>query len=143
MRKVLRFLLAAVAVIAGLFVASLVLIAGRYLAFGDGAGVSPRDLTGGAQMIVLLTWAAAGAAGTWLAVLITRRNGPGLVTCAWLFTTVWLSPGVQPAELSMRLACAAGVALAGFAAMLQQQRYRFPPRSASAGFTDAARRAGA
>lgn len=143
MSKVLAFLRAAIAVVMGLVAAGLVLMAGRTLAFGDGAGVSPRDLPSGSQLIVLLTWTAAGAAGTCLAGLIARRHGPGLVTCAWIFTTVWLSSGVRPAELSMQLACAMAVALAGFAAVFLQQRYGLLARSASAGLTDAARRAGA
>jgi hypothetical protein len=143
MYKVLALLRAAIAVVVGLLAAGLVLMAGRTLAFADGAGASPRDLPAGAQLIVLLTWTAAGAAGTWLAALIARRHGPGLVTCAWIFTTVWLSPGVRPAELYMQLACAAAVALAGFASIFLQERYRLPARSAPAGLTDAARRAGA
>lgn len=128
-RKILTFLRGAAAVVAGLFVAGFVLMAGRQLAFGDGLAVSPSDLGTGAQLVVAITWAVASGAATWLAIQLSRRPGPGLVTCAWIFTTAWLSPGVRPSELSMRLVCAIAVALAGFAAaFLQRHRMQFSAR---------------
>jgi len=129
MRKTLTFLRGAAAVVAGLFVGAELLIAGRHLAFGDGLGVSPTGLGTGTQLVVAATWALAGGAGTWLAIRLSRRPGPGLVTCAWMFTTVWLSPTVRPSELSMRLVCALAVALAGFAAAFRERhRVQFSAR---------------
>jgi len=129
MRKILAFLRGAVSVVAGLIVAGFVLMAGRALAFGDGLGVSPSGLGTSTQLIVAATWAVAGGAATWLAIQLSRRPGPGLVTCAWIFTTVWLSPAVRPHEVSMRLVCALAVALTGFAvAFVQRHRMHFPTR---------------
>lgn len=119
--KILRFLRGVAAVVAGMFAAGWILIGGRYLAFGDGLAQSPEDAGPGSQLIVALTWTAAGAVASWTAAWILRGRVASLITSAWLFQTACLSPGVRPAEMSMRVVCALGAGVAGFATMALQQ----------------------
>ena len=123
MHRLIALMKGTVAVLAGLFGSAFLLMAGRELAFGDGTAPSPANLSATAQLVVLATWAVAGAVATWLAIRLSRHPMPGLVVSAWLFQMVWLSPGVRPAELWMRAACAIAVALAGFAVAVQQRSH--------------------
>lgn len=127
MRKSLRILLGVVAVVAALMSATFILAGGRQLAFGDGFAPSPDGLTPGAQAIVVLTWAAAGALASWLAAVISRGRLPSLIAAAIVFQAAWLSPGVRPREILIRLLCSVAVALAGFAALVAH-RYRVEHR---------------
>lgn len=100
-----------------------ILVGGRQLAFGDGLAGSPDGPATSAQVIVVLTWAAAAGVASWLSAAISRSTLPPLVASAWLFQMAWLSPGVMPREIGMRLLCSIAVALAGFSALVAH-RYR-------------------
>lgn len=123
MTRLLRFLRGFVAVFLGLLAGTFVLVGGRQLAFGDGFAPSPHDVSASGQAMVVLTWAVAAGLASWVAALISRGRLPSLIASAWMFQMVWLSPGVRPAEVSIRLACAIAVALAGFTALVLH-RYR-------------------
>ena len=112
---------------AGLFASFFILAGGRQLAFGDGFGRSPDGLATSAQVVVVLTWAAAAAVASWVSAAISRGTLPPLVASAWLFQMAWLSPGVMPREIGIRLLCSIAVALAGFAALVAH-RYRVESR---------------
>ncbi len=119
--KAVRFLRGVAGVVAGMFAAGWILIAGRSLAFGDGLAPSPQDPPLASQLIVVVTWTAAGAVASWIAASILRGRVASLITSAWLFQTACLSPGVRPEELGMRLICALGAGIAGFVALALQQ----------------------
>ena len=121
MRSALAFLRSVAAFLIGVFTAMAVIAFGRQLAFGHGFAVSPVDLHATAQLIVVVAWFVGAAGGTWLAIRLARGSAAGLVVCAWLFQMVWLSPGVRPAELEMRLVCAVAVALAGFGLLISHR----------------------
>ena len=128
MDKAGRIMRGAAGVVAGLFASFGLLVGGRQLAFGDGLAASPVDLSTIAQLLVVLTWTTAAAVASWMAASISRGRLPSLVVSAWLFQMVWLSPGVRPAEISIRAICSLGVALAGFAALVvHQSRHQSRP----------------
>jgi len=121
-------------VVVGLLASTWVLAGGRQLAFGDGFAPSPLDLSVVAQLIIVLTWTAAAVVASWVAALISRGRLPSLIASAWLFQMVWISPGVRPAEISMRAICCSAVALAGFAALVlyHYRRHSRPDAAAHA-----------
>jgi hypothetical protein len=128
MEKARRVLRGVAGVVAGLLASGFILMGGRQLAFGDGLAPSPVDLAAGAQAVVVITWATAAAAASWIASAISRGRLPSLIISAWLFQMIWLSPGVRPAEISIRAICSVVVALAGFAALVvHQSRHQSRP----------------
>lgn len=121
MGSVLAFLRSVAAFLVGVFTAMALIALGRQLAFGHGLAVSPVNLGTPAQLTVVVAWFVGAGAGTWLAIHLAKNRTAGLVVCAWLFQMAWLSSGVRPAELEMRLACAVAVALAGFGAQISER----------------------
>jgi hypothetical protein len=117
--------------VVGLFITSPVIAIGRQIAFGHGFGVSPVGLAASAQFLVVTGWFFGASIGTWLATWIARSSTPGLFVSGWLFHMAWLSPGVRPAELAVRLACSIAIVVGGVGAVVAQRTVSEKRRAAA------------
>lgn len=118
MSTLLGFARGTIGFIVGMLAGMTVLALGRQLVFGAGLGPSPQNLAFAAQIGVAVAWFAGAAVATWVALGLSKRRLSGLVTTAWLFQMVWLSPEVRPVEFEMRMIVAASVAIAGLGVYL-------------------------
>ncbi len=118
MRRVLRALRTAAGFVIGLFMGGAVILLATRTVVGDGVATAPVDSTFTANFIIVLGWFVGTALGCWVTYRVAKSHTSATIVCAWLFTTVWLSPGVRPALLVVRLGCAIAVGIAGFGTLL-------------------------
>src|SRR5687767_13994718 len=119
MRGVLRSLRTAAGVVIGLFASGAVLLAARAVGEAFRPAAADSILS---ELIVVFGWFAGAALGCWAASRFAKSQTPAVIVCAWLFSTVWLSPTVRPASLGLRLVCAIAVGIGGFGTLLGRSR---------------------
>jgi len=124
MRRVLESLRYGIGCVIGLFTATAAIRLVTRMAVGDGVATAAVDSTF-TPLIVVLGWFTGGALGCWVASRVAKSHSPAIIVAAWLFSMVWLSPGVRPASLGLRLVSAIAVGIGGFGAS-QVGRLRQP-----------------
>lgn len=114
MHSLVGFMRGAVGFAVGMVAGMFVLAIGRQLAFGDGLGPTPTDVSLMAQIGVAATWFLGAGVAVWVALRVSRRHLVGMLATAWLFQMAWLSPGVRPVVFEMRAVASLLAAIGGF-----------------------------